>query len=232
MRKLVSLAEARRTFIRARDPALAVWVTSVDAARNLKDAWVQGRTPGFRRMGYDRALANTELLEASLEQLDDAVRACRIRLRGTRDPTKTPKKIDKREQQIGVLDIWASTLTCGGRVYHEVQCYEDEVEREIARPAGTVPAQEAPATDASPPLPEVNVSGRHTDRDRIKAEARRRLDANENVPRKLIQFARQLRQWLQKQPDPELSNGQVMAVDTIEGHVRPMFNEFRGKKKG
>jgi hypothetical protein len=134
MRKLVSLAEARRMFIRARDPALAVWVTSVDAARDLKDAWVLGRAPGFRRMGYDRALANTELLEASLEQLDDGIRARRIHLVGRPDPTKPLEAIDELEQQIGVLEIWGGTLTRGERpVYHDVHCYEDEVEQEIAR---------------------------------------------------------------------------------------------------
>jgi hypothetical protein len=39
---------------------------------------------------------------------------------------------------------------------------------------------------AQPDKPEVSLGGRPTDRNRIVAEARRRLDKKENVPRKLI----------------------------------------------
>jgi hypothetical protein len=103
---------------------------------------------------------------------------------------------------------------------------------EESPPQSTEPVAVAGAAESPVALPEPNRGGRPTDRERIVAEARRRLDAKENVPRKLVQFAGDLRKWLEKQPDPELSNGQVMAVDTIEGHVRAMFNEFWSGQKG
>jgi hypothetical protein len=247
MRKLTSLAEARRMFIRARDPELAALVTSVDATRNLKDPYIVGHVPAFRRvpyvLGLDRALANTELLEASLEQLDDGVRACRIRLVGRPDPTKPLEAIDELEQQIGVLEIWGGTLSRGERVYHDVHCYEDEVEREIARLAGTAPAQEAPVTDPSPsptleadaapaqetpPLPEPNLGGRPTDRDLLLEEAEWRL-RHEPRPPSLAAFARDvLRPWLEVHGEHRAKKtGEVMRTDTIEDHVRDLWNQYR-----
>ena len=98
-----------------------------------------------------RDFANTEVLEASPNQLNEAVHTYRIRLRGTLDRSKPPVEIDQLEQQFGVLDVWENTLTCDGGVYRDIRCYKYEVEQEIARRAGTVPTQEAPVTDVSPP---------------------------------------------------------------------------------
>jgi hypothetical protein len=86
-------------------------------------------------------------------------------------------------------------------------------------------------------LPEVNPGGRPTDRDRIVEEARRRLsakNAKENVRPRLAPFCRDLRDWLKKQPDPELNSktGEVMSVDTIEVHVRKIFWEFWERENG
>src|SRR5262249_43301343 len=76
--------------------------------------------------------------------------------------------------------------------------------------------------------------GRPTDRERIMAEARRRLsaeDAKEIVPRQLAVFCEDLRKWLNRQLDPirNSKTGEVMSVDTIEEHVRDMFWEFSGR---
>ena len=138
MRKLISLVAARCMFIRVRDPGLADRATSLKAVRDLRDAHV---------LGYALALANTEILQASLNQLNEAVHTYRIRLRGTLDRSKPPMEIDELEQQIGVLDVWENTLTCDGRVYRDIRCYKDEVEQESA---GTVPTQEVPPK-APPP---------------------------------------------------------------------------------
>jgi len=138
MRKLISLVAARCMFIRVRDPGLADRATSLKAVRDLRDAHV---------LGHALALANTEVLQASLNQLNEAVHTYRIRLRGTLDRSKPPMEIDELEQQIGVLDVWENTLTCDGRVYRDIRCYKDEVEQESA---GTVPAQEVPPK-APPP---------------------------------------------------------------------------------
>ena len=125
-------------FIRVRDPGLADRATSLKAVRDLRDAHV---------LGHALALANTEVLQASLNQLNEAVHTYRIRLRGTLDRSKPPMEIDELEQQIGVLDVWENTLTCDGRVYRDIRCYKDEVEQEST---GTVPTQEVPPK-ASPP---------------------------------------------------------------------------------
>jgi hypothetical protein len=84
----------------------------------------------------------------------------------------------------------------------------------------------------------VNRGGRPTDRDRIVAEARRRLsakDAKETVPAELASFARILREWLKRQPNPVLYRNrktdalEVMSVGVIAEHVRKMFWEFWDK---
>jgi hypothetical protein len=105
--------------------------------------------------------------------------------------------------------------------------------------APTPGAEAGPASVGAEPqavLPEVNPGGRPTDRERVVEEARRRLsakNANENVRRRLAPFCRGLRDWLNEQPNPELNSktGEVMSVDTIEGHVRDMFWEFWEKAK-
>ena len=99
-------------FIRVRDPGLADRATSLKAVRDLRDAHV---------LGHALALANTEVLQASLNQLNEAVHTYRIRLRGTLDRSKPPMEIDELEQQIGVLDVWENTLTCDGRVYRDIR---------------------------------------------------------------------------------------------------------------
>ena len=102
-------------------------------------------------------------------------------------------------------------------------------------------AESASATSAKLPGA-LNPGGRPTDRARIvgearrrlrEGEARRRLGEKENVPDRLAPFCRDLRTWLQAQPNPELNSktNEVMSVDTIEGHVRDMFWEFwRGRE--
>jgi len=103
-----------------------------------------------------------------------------------------------------------------------------EAESEPVPPTELSHGEPVPA--ASEELPGVlKPGGRPTDRDRIVEEARRRLSAEgakETVPRELASFARSLRRWLQQQPNPVLTNGEVMSVDTIEEHVRGMFREF------
>jgi hypothetical protein len=159
MGKLITLAEARVRFIRAYDPALAEKAASLEGVLRAKDVLLQ--EPASRKgakytlpvsarraLGHARALANTKLLEA----FDDAVRAYRIRLWGTLDRSKPATWLDELEQQIGKMEVLENTMTCDGRVWLDLRADEDEINQEIARRTGTVPAQEVP--DASPPLPE------------------------------------------------------------------------------
>jgi integrase len=68
--------------------------------------------------------------------------------------------------------------------------------------------------------------GRPTEKDRIIREAKRRMAANGPRPPTLTAFARELRQWLDAQPDAHRTSKtkKVMAVDTIEGHIRSLWN--------
>jgi hypothetical protein len=79
------------------------------------------------------------------------------------------------------------------------------------------------------PKPVSNKGGAPTDRDRIIAEARRRIDAKENLPTTLTKFAEQLREWLEGQPGAvrRSKTNEVMSADTIEGHVRTLWAAYR-----
>jgi hypothetical protein len=83
-----------------------------------------------------------------------------------------------------------------------------------------------PATSAAA-IPKTG--GRPSDKDLIIAEAKRRMAANGPRPPTLIEFARELQQWLNTQPNAHRNSktGKVMAVDTIEGHIRSLWNERR-----
>jgi hypothetical protein len=73
--------------------------------------------------------------------------------------------------------------------------------------------------------------GRPTDRDRVIAEAKRRIrHESETVPGTLAAFARQIHEWLDKQPKAirVSKTGKVMTADTIEGHIRKLWDARRG----
>ena len=96
------------------------------------------------------------------------------------------------------------------------------------------PSQSAPEARSETPLPEPNRVGRPKD-PLIVEEARRRLgaeNAKANGPRRLAPFAREIHGWLREQPTAvRNSKGEVSSVETIEDHVRGMFNEFWSESK-
>jgi hypothetical protein len=66
--------------------------------------------------------------------------------------------------------------------------------------------------------------GRPTDRGMLLLEADWRL-RHEPRPPSLAQFARDLREWLQVHGEHRsLQTGEVMKAETIEDHVRPLWN--------
>jgi hypothetical protein len=70
-----------------------------------------------------------------------------------------------------------------------------------------------------------HVGGRPGDNKRILAEAERRIKAGQ-VPHSLREFARQLRAWLEKQPDAKRARntGKVMQIRAIEKCVGPLWH--------
>jgi hypothetical protein len=92
-------------------------------------------------------------------------------------------------------------------------------------------SDESPTT-SEPPPPVHSAGGRPTDRDRVIAEAERRLKATEPIPAALAAFAKAIRGWLDKQPDAvrDVTEGEVMRVRTIEDHIRPLWTRYREKK--
>ncbi len=98
---------------------------------------------------------------------------------------------------------------------------------------GDVQPDVAIATTSEPPSweprPVSNKGGAPTDRGRVIAEARRRIIAKENLPTTLTKFAEQLREWLKGQPGAvrRSKTNEVMSADTIEGHVRQLWADYR-----
>jgi hypothetical protein len=73
-----------------------------------------------------------------------------------------------------------------------------------------------------------SAGGRPTDRDRVVAEAERRLRRRDyQRPPSLAAFAKELHDWLDGQPRAiRISKtGAVMQAETIEGHVRDIWNK-------
>jgi hypothetical protein len=73
--------------------------------------------------------------------------------------------------------------------------------------------------------------GRPTDKLRVVEEAQRRLKGGESIPSTLAEFARELHEWLERQPNAIRASKtrEVMSDGTIEDHVRPVWNEHRKK---
>jgi hypothetical protein len=113
------------------------------------------------------------------------------------------------------------------RCTREIFLRRKDVERFIAtlKPADSEPV-EAPA-------PVKSEGGRPTDRDRVIAEATRRIRERKALPGTLTEFADQLNKWLDWQPDARRAakTGEVMAAATIEGHVRPIWAAYREKEQ-
>jgi hypothetical protein len=86
---------------------------------------------------------------------------------------------------------------------------------------------------AEAPAPIKSEGGRPTDRDRVIAEARRRIKGREALPGTLTEFADLLNKWLDKQPGAirAAKTGEVMAAATIEDHVRPIWRAYREKEQ-
>jgi hypothetical protein len=100
-------------------------------------------------------------------------------------------------------------------------------------PAAAAPvdtARRAALDVAKPPTPPKNPGGHPTDKKRIVDEARRRLKKKKKILGTLTAFAQSLREWLEEQDDPKpyraKKTGEVMARETIEGHVRELWNSY------
>jgi hypothetical protein len=105
-----------------------------------------------------------------------------------------------------------------------------EVEPE-GLPSTTQQTVAEPASAASGELlGALNLGGRPTDRDLVLGEADWRLRRRKTQAKSLAAFARELREWLQDHGEHRgKMTGEVMKPETIEGHVRPLWNRYRGK---
>jgi hypothetical protein len=73
-----------------------------------------------------------------------------------------------------------------------------------------------------------NLGGRPTDRDLLLEEAGWRLRHPETLPPTLAAFAGELRNWLEVHGVHRAKKtGEVMKAETIEGHVRSLWNRYR-----
>jgi hypothetical protein len=101
-------------------------------------------------------------------------------------------------------------------------------DKQLEEPAVADPVQVTPEPVASAESPaaslEPNLGGRPTDRDLLLEEADRRLRHGPRPP-SLAAFGRELRLWLDVHGEHRsLKTGEVMKADTIEDHVRPLWN--------
>jgi hypothetical protein len=89
------------------------------------------------------------------------------------------------------------------------------------------PKVTAPGAAVAISKPVSEEGGRPTDRDRVMAEAERRLRAGTSLPSTLKAFAEQLHTWLEEQPDAlrtrTRKGSEVMGADRIKKHVRPLW---------
>jgi hypothetical protein len=80
-----------------------------------------------------------------------------------------------------------------------------------------------------PPVPKKG--GRPSDKERVAAEAERRLAAGESIPLTLAAFTRDLHFWLDKQPwaHRRPMNQKVLSTASIEDHIRRLWRKYRGE---
>jgi hypothetical protein len=97
------------------------------------------------------------------------------------------------------------------------------------------PAQATSELAPAPPAPEPSQSqqpggrgGRPTDRDMMLEEAAWRLRNQKTKAEGVAAFARELRPWLEDHGEHR-THGDVMKAETIEDHVRSLWNQYRGK---
>ena len=99
-----------------------------------------------------------------------------------------------------------------------------------AQPDKPVITDPAPAANAQSPTvpPVVNPGGRPTDRDLVLEEAAWRLRHQQTKAKSLAAFAGELHRWVNDHGEHrDKKTGEVMKVDTIKGHVRPLWNRRR-----
>jgi hypothetical protein len=88
--------------------------------------------------------------------------------------------------------------------------------------------QAGAANPLQPPQAPRQPGGRPTDRDMVLEEAAWRLRNRKTKAKSVAAFARELRTWLEVHGEHR-SHGDVMKAETIEDHVRPLWNQHRGK---
>jgi hypothetical protein len=95
--------------------------------------------------------------------------------------------------------------------------------RPLTTQAEPVIADPTPAASVAPPVK----GGRPTDRDLVLEEAGWRL-RHQQAPETLAAFARELREWLEEHGmHRAVKTGEVLQAETIEDHVRPLWNAHR-----
>jgi hypothetical protein len=213
---LITLAEAYRELIGARDSALAAQATSWEKVRRPQD-------PSFEKelaeeeweVARERKKASAEILLDCAEQLRGTIRSGKLPLRGYPATGVDQVDIGQTDREVGEIDFWKGTLIRDGRlIFTHVRCSRVDV-RKLVIPPAPVPSSKG---------------GRPSDKSLIIREGQRRLDAGQRAD-SLRAFAQDLHHWLDIQPDARraVKTRKVMLAHTIERHVRNMWNAHREK---
>jgi hypothetical protein len=135
------------------------------------------------------------------------------------------------------LSIWESVQFTNGQLWRNAVRIEGPHQQLVVNKRQWLeclgqPAAPVSSADVTPQVSAIHSQGgRPTDKDRVIAEARRRIGAAESLPVTLTEFAGQLHTWLDAQPDARRTkkSGKVLQPETIEDHVRPIWQACRGK---
>jgi hypothetical protein len=206
---LITLDEAYRELIRAKDLELAAQATSLKEVPCLRLSGTEWEKTREWKEHSAKILLNCA------EQLRAAIRTGKLPLCGYPATGVDQIDIDQTDREVGELDFWKGTLSRDGRlIFTHVRCSRADVRRLVIPPA---------------PVPS-SKGGRPSDKGLIVNEARRRLDEGQGAD-SLRAFAQRLHEWLDKKPEARRAakTGRVMLPNTIEGHVKDMWNAHREK---
>ena len=246
--KPLTLVEAFRILLRVLRPGSLA--DEIDSYQGLHSTASQ---PRLLRQPDDGTVARWELRFAERDPDDrdaalavvtlmkEAIGDYRLPMEARHGGKGPRRPVHRADQRLGEVNIFESPelrfYKPGGRVDEDLSFYDCTVRqgdvialRDAQQPpapeADAVPSPSAPeAQSEAPPLPEPNLGGRPTDRDILLEEAAWRL-RHESHPPSLRAFARDvLRPWLNVHGEHRgLKTGEVLKVETIEGHVRDLWN--------
>jgi hypothetical protein len=213
---LITLAEAYRELIGARDPVLAAQAASLEKVRRLQD-------PGFEQdlaeeeweAARERKKTSAKILSGCSEQLRGAIRGGKLPLRGYPATGVDQVDIGQTDREVGEIDFWKGTLIRDGRlIFTHLRCSTVDV-RQLVIPPAPVPSSKG---------------SRPSDKSLIIREGQKRLHAGQRAD-SLRAFAQELHHWLDIQPDARRAakTGKVIRAHTIERHVRNIWNAHQEK---